>query len=633
MRKSSVVWVAVLAFASGYALPLWAQAVSPPPPAVEQQELPPAGKVLFSRDSTTKPSVPENVESVAISPEVSDLERASFLVTGADLDLHLKPATAGLEARVRLTVRNIGAAPRSRLVLQITSSLHWESAAGGDGTPLQLARETVETDADHTGFVSEAVVTLPAPLAPGASVEIVAVYAGNVAHSSARLDRIGAPADQAQLADWDEIAPEMTALRGFGEVLWYPVAAPRVLLGDGARFFQAVGEQRAKARQTVVSLRLAVEYVGEPPHSAYFCGRLERMTAHSENEDIPVAEATGIATAEFGAQTLGFRTPSLFVTMKPETAEESGLLTAVTDDDAGLKDYAAAATMVRPLLAEWFGSEGPGTPLHLIDHRGQTFEEAGLLVTSLAPAEPATLAPRLAEGLSRAWLPARTAWIEEGLARFCTLLWMEQASGRGAVLGQLQQDAVPLALAEPQPGGSGGQTLLEARDEVYFRTKAAAVFWMLRGIVGDAGLQVALARLRGEAHAADETALLQRTLEQHAGVKLGWFFDDWVYADKGLPDLTIVQVTPRQLPASGGKATGWLVAVEVRNDGDAVAEVPVTVRSGTLTATEKLRIPGRSSASTRVLFEKAPEEVQVNDGSVPETRTSLHTRRITIEPR
>ena len=86
----------------------------------------------------------------------------------------------------------------------------------------------------------------------------------------------------------------------------------------------------------------------------------------------------------------------------------------------------------------------------------------------------------------------------------------------------------------------------------------------------------------------------------------------------GLPDLSIANVTPRALEKVGDKGAGWLVAVEVRNDGDAAAEVPVTVRSGTLTSTERLRVPGRSSASTRIVFEGTPEEVRVNDGSVPE---------------
>ena len=87
-------------------------------------------------------------------------------------------------------------------------------------------------------------------------------------------------------------------------------------------------------------------------------------------------------------------------------------------------------------------------------------------------------------------------------------------------------------------------------------------------------------------------------------------------------------MTPRALDKIGDKGAGWLVAVEVRNDGDAAAEVPVTVRSGTLTTTQQLRVPGRSSASTRIVFEGTPTEVLVNDGTVPEVSTSMHTKQI-----
>jgi len=61
-----------------------------------------------------------------------------------------------------------------------------------------------------------------------------------------------------------------------------------------------------------------------------------------------------------------------------------------------------------------------------------------------------------------------------------------------------------------------------------------------------------------------------------------------------------------------------------------VAEVPVTVRSGTLTTTQRLRIPARMSASTRIVFEGTPEEVLVNDGSVPEVAASVHTKQLVV---
>ena len=47
--------------------------------------------------------------------------------------------------------------------------------------------------------MSEAVVTLPQPLAPGSSLDLTALYSGAIPPSGERLERIGAPADQAGL--------------------------------------------------------------------------------------------------------------------------------------------------------------------------------------------------------------------------------------------------------------------------------------------------------------------------------------------------------------------------------------------------------------------------------------------------
>ena len=80
------------------------------------------------------------------------------------------------------------------------------------------------------------------------------------------------------------------------------------------------------------------------------------------------------------------------------------------------------------------------------------------------------------------------------------------------------------------------------------------------------------------------------------------------------------------------QAGSWLVAVEVQNTGGIDAEVPVTVRAGTLTNTLPLRVPAHGKATIRIPFEAEPSEVLVNDGSVPEAGMPMHRRAITIAP-
>jgi hypothetical protein len=648
----------------------------------------PTGTVLFER-TAPNPDAPEKPQPTPTNPippqtidtlQVTDAERSALTFTAYDLDLHLTPATAAISARANLTVRNDSPNPLPRLILQLSSTLHWDAITihpAVSPTPIPLTAHLVPTDADHTGSMTEAVVTLAHPLAPGESISFSALYSGTIPPSAERLTRIGAPNDQALAADWDAIAPPDansitggTALRGFGNVLWYPVSAPPVFLGDGAKLFQAVGATKLRQSDATIRLRLAVEYLGDPPDAAFFCGRRGQLTAISDNPNLPVAESPGIATAVFETQTLGFRTPSLFLTASAPTVTgtpgDATLLAAVTDHYDALPAWASAATEVEPLVKDWFGA-GPLTPLSILDHPGQPYEDDALLVRPLTAAgDPATLTPALVHSLTHAWIRSNHAWIDEGLAQFAMLLWTEHTAGRPAALAQLQQDARSLALIEPEAPaadlnssssdsgnssslqldersdalalakiasasiGPAGSSLLAATGETFYRTKAAAVWWMLRSIVGDDALKQALQAYRLDSKLDLDPAGMQRTLERFSHKDLSWFFNDWVYRDRGLPDLSIVSVTPSQIDASSGLPAGWLVAVVVRNDGYATADIPVTVRSRVSTQTQRLRVAGRSTGSTRIVFAGSPTEVDVNDGSVPETQTSTHTRQLVL---
>ena len=638
---------AALAFAQQSPAPQTDQPPHAPTAAPDQtaDPAPPPGKVLFSRDldapaepQPTNPAAPTQSDPLA----VTGAERSALTFTAYDLDVHLTPASAAISVRAGLTVRNDSPTPLTRLILQISSSLHWDalstrSLPPGPTAPLPFATRLIDTDADHAGRMTEAVVPLPQPLAPGASVSLAALYSGSIPPSAERLTRIGAPDDQALQSDWDSIAPSLTALRGFGNVLWLPASAPPVFLGDGAKLFQSVGLARLRQSAATVRLRLAVEYVGDPPDAAFFCGQRQPLAAISDNANIPAAESPGVATAAFDAQPLGFRSPSLFVTDRPAsqtgTPSNPTLIAAVTDHYDALPAYAAAAALVEPLLTDWLGPQ-PLATLTVLDHPGQPFEDDALLVRPMRADGPATLAPALAHSLTHAWIHSSHPWIDEGLAQFLSILWTERTSGRAAALADLQDAARPLALIEPELPDStlspAGSSLASATGDIFYRTKAAAVWWMLRSIVGDGALKQTLQTYRLDPTLDRDPIGLQRALEKLSHKDLRWFFDDWVYRDRGLPDLSIVSVTPSQLTSRAGLPAGWLIAVEVRNDGYAAAEVPVTVRSSTASETQRLRIPGRSSASTRIVFAGTPAEVEVNDGGVPETQSTLHTRQLLL---
>jgi len=233
----------------------------------------------------------------------------------------------------------------------------------------------------------------------------------------------------------------------------------------------------------------------------------------------------------------------------------------------------------------------------------------------------------LAHALTHAWVQSPRAWLSEGVAHFMGTLWVEKQRGHEQALEELENSRNALALAEPEsPGHSAGQPLAEAISPVYYRTKATYVLWMLRDGSSDAALSAALraynpaADLNPDPGKNTVPGSFEKLVEQAgSGRDLAWFFADWVSADKGLPDLTIESVFPA--PAAGG---AWLVAVNVANAGYAAAEVPVTVRSRGASVTQRLLVPARGKAVQRLLIQEKPTQVQVNDGTVPETQATVH---------
>jgi hypothetical protein len=642
------------------------------------------GQVLFHRNEDQAPHAAAQSAKPGRTPQkevdaITSAERSAIAFTAWDLDVHLEPATSHLSTRARFTVRNISQAPISQLTLQLSSTLHWESLSAP--IPLTLTQHILPTDADHTGQMTEALVHLSQPIPPGSSLTLTGFYSGTITASGERLTRIGAPSTEAAQAEWDRISPEIVALRGFGNVLWYPVSSPVFFLGDGAKLFQAIGLSRLQQQNATFRLRLTVEYVGEPPVDAFLNGHRQPLNNVAEEPNTPVVESHGVATADFPASPLGFRVPSLFVTWQNLRPSANQLLQVATTRPEAITPYTTASNDVAPLLRDWLGP-APLKPLILIDHAGQPFEDDAFLAVPLSATDARQITPAIAHSLAHAWFHSSLPWLNEGVPQFISLLYTENVDGRDKALGELRQLINPLTLVEPEtapkpeaappqpsaapgsfssssssspaepdpnappaalpstlppPRGLPGQSLIAAHDEVYYRAKAAAVLWLLRSTVGDAPFKRALQTYREEVRHADPRSPedprgFQRVLEAASRKNLSALFDDWVYNDRGLADLSIVNVTPRDLPARNGKGVSWLVAVEIHNAGAVNADVPVTVRSGTLTSTQRVNVPPHSNVSTRIVFEGTPQEVQVNDGTVPETAEPIHIWKLKIEP-
>ncbi len=603
---------------------------APKPDATTQPATQGNGKVLFSRsDDDDKTAAAKTDASGQPTPNTAGLqataqERDSLTFLSYDLDIHLIPRQESLAVRARMTVRSDGDQPLSRIALQLSSTLKWERIKVGD-SDAKFAQHLLDSDGDHTGAVNEAVVTLPRPLAPKGELKLEVFYGGLVALSGERLERIGAPNINAERSDWDRVSADFIGVRGFGNVVWYPVSVSPVLLGDGAKLFSEIGQQKQRQQPARVSMTVTAEYSADAaaPNLAVLDGQVIPVvqTAAPENS------YPGVVTATLPPTVLGFTTPSLFLLNRQKVDANELQIYVAPEDAASAQSYITAVHAVTPVVQQWLGAK-PKSPLTIVglpDAEDLAAEEGAVYFTGFkVTPDPKEVEAAMIHSLAHAYFRSPRVWLDEGVAQFLSTLWVEQLEGRHTALEALGASRGALALAEPgTPGEATGQDLIHASDIVYYRTKATYVLWMLRDLVGDAQLAAALTAY----NPADDTTpeYFERLLEKSSGKDLKWFFDDWVYRDRGLPDFSISGV----FPSHAAVADQWLVALDISNDGYAEAEVPVTVRSQAATVTERLRISAKGKISHRVLIGGQPTEVQVNDGTVPEVRESEHVTTLT----
>jgi hypothetical protein len=580
--------------------------------------------VVFSR-SDTDSDAPTKAAPATSAVEVSDAERQAINFLSYDLDVHLQPRDHAMAVRAMVQLRNDSTAPLNRLALQVSSSLQWTHVRVADA-PAAFSQQLIKSDIDHTGALREVVVPLAQPLAPQQTLSLDLTYDGKAPLSATRLEQIGTPTEMAEASDWDRVSEEFVGLRGFGNVAWYPVASVPVALGDGAKFFTETATQRQRQSQATVAMRVTEEFSGEAPNLAVLDGQILQLTPTS----LPTAGVPGIVTCEFPVTRLGFASPSLFLLTRTARSGSGVQVFVRTEDVDNAANYMSAAALVTPLINHWLGTE-PRGPLHIVDlpePGDMPFEDGDVLFADVHSSVPEKLADALVHSLTHLYFHSPYPWLQEGVPSFLASLWVEQNHGRDTAIQQLDNSRGALSLAEP---ASDSQTLLLARDPVYYRTKATYVFWMLRDLAGDDALGRALRTYKpgSDKPGSDDTGNgFEQALEQSGGGDLKWFFENWVYHDRGLPDLSIAGVYPNKASVPGS----YVVSVDVANSGTAEVQVPVAVSSATTTVVEKLRIPAKSSVSHRFLLQGELSQVAVNDGTVPEVAASVHRQTFSAAP-
>src|SRR5208282_5932973 len=186
------------------------------------------------------------------------LEREAFTIAKYDLQITLEPEQQRLGARGRITLRNDSAQPQKIVALQLSSSLNWRSVRV-DGKAVQFISQPYMSDIDHTGALSEAIVTLPVEIKPKDSVELEIGYEGVIPRDTTRLTRVGVPQEIAKHSSWDLISPSFTAVRGAGYVTWYPITTESADFSEGNSLFEVVDRWKQREQNSSMKLSLTTD--------------------------------------------------------------------------------------------------------------------------------------------------------------------------------------------------------------------------------------------------------------------------------------------------------------------------------------------------------------------------------------
>jgi len=548
------------------------------------------------------------------------LDREAFSITNYDLNLQIEPEQHRLGARGKITLRNDTATPQKIAVLQISSSLDWRVIRAANKL-LQYVTQPYTSDIDHTGVLSEAIVTLPQDVAPHATIDLDIAYEGVILLDTTRLTRIGMPEDLAKNSDWDRIDEDFTAIRGSGNVAWYPIATNAANLSEGASLFEVLARWRNRQAGSKTHLKVTTTFAGDPEPRVLLNG------ANCEPIMLERVGTPGLLSTECNAQPSQRDTPTLLIARYGVMEKRPVTVYFLSNHDAAASKFADAAETSAPLVQEWFGpAHDKAKVADLRDANATSFESGPLLLVPLSASTSKSPGLTVVHQLTHASFFSPRSWIYEGLAHYAQALYLESQKGRQAALDYMGAHRSALEQVEPNSDTAGSEhevkdSLVNTSDEQLLRSKAMCVWWMLRDMIGDAALKKAIASYKPEQD--NDPTYMPHLITAQSQRDLSWFFDDWLYHDRGLPDFKIESAYAASTPTKS-----FMLTLTLDNLGTAAAEVPVIIKFASGEMTKRVELHAKSKLTFRVEMPSAPQEIRVNDGSVPEGDVTNNTFRL-----
>ena len=484
---------------------------------------------------------------------------AAWQVTRFDITANVPPAERALTARALLTVRNVGASAGSSLSLRLNPKAEVKATSIND------AAATFRPSTESRGNLLRVTITLPAPVAPNATVNVAVDYRLPVAENSGLAALSPAGSQFLPLSFWYPAANTPYALRGAD-------TAPFRLTVSGA------------SGETIVSS-------GKANGASFEQALYAQPFFLTGNWDI--SEGTGEA-----------RNVSAWLP-KGATAEER-------KQGEALVALAAAA---RSFYANILGS-APDAPIKLVAvTRGAGFNDAGTVLLDASVFRRTKIdsvtALLVAESVARLWIGGATmvrgegsGVVRQGLPRFLAMLFLEKQLGpeaaeverirqRQAYAAISKRDA-PLSLATPL-------------DDTYFTSVAnkGAMVWRLadRALGRDAFMNVLRTALQaGSGEGKDLTlASLRAALNERGGAALKTILD---YSLDQPTDMDLMIGVPQQRGGSWAAALRNLGSIDA-----AVSVAAITDRGERLVTQASVPARGFSEATFQTAARIARVEI------------------------
>lgn len=547
------------------------------------------------------------------------LDREAFTFTKYNLDIRLEPEQQRLAVRGKITLRNDSASAQKTFSLQISSTLDWRSIQF-QGKAVQFVSQPYASDLDHTGSLSEAIVSLPQEVPPKGVVEIEIGYEGVIKRDATRFTRIGMPENVAMHLSWDAISKNFTAVRGVGYVAWYPISMEAVSLSEGNSVADAT--DRWKRKEASAEMKMGLTLVSNSTEEGVdlVCNGIGN-TVHEQSSQAERVKA------DCNFAPLGLDVP-WFLSAKYEILDRQNVtIHYVAADKSGADDYALVSGLAVGLVTDWFGAQREKAEVADLGEAAYApFDSGSWFLTPLAGPDSRIYRQAAVYQMTRAALVSPRPWIYAGLAHFAQALDREDQDDREGALDFLDSHLSGLVDAEKSASGGNANALADTTTEELYRSKAMFVWWMLRDMIGDAAMKKALASYRADED--KDPSYMPHLVEAQSEKDLQWFFDDWVLNDRGLPDFRVQQATTQ---ASATKT--YLTTITIENTGAAGAEVPVIVRMKVGELLKRLIVRAKTKSVIRVETPSVPVEIMVNDGSVPESDMSNNSFKIADEAR